>query len=185
MIFGIGTGRCGTQSLAYLLNQQKGHKVSHEFLARNTEHGPLPWTYNEELIDENIQTLVDQGFTGDMKRNKDKVVHSFIRKTAGLDHWGTSIKVNNIWDKAFPSYGLPNKSVTIGMYYDEYYLRVDSLIEKYPENIKIFPIETLNQPSGVKSVLDFCGIPKESQVLETKVVGSKIDGSDWYLTSHE
>tara|TARA_Y100000389_G_scaffold198498_1_gene235131 strand:+ start:709 stop:1128 length:420 start_codon:yes stop_codon:yes gene_type:complete len=139
MIFGIGTGRCGTQSLAYLLNQQKGHKV----------------------------------------------VHSFIRKTAGLDHWGTSIKVNNIWDKAFPSYGLPNKSVTIGMYYDEYYLRVDSLIEKYPENIKIFPIETLNQPSGVESVLDFCSIPKESQVLETKVVGSKIDGSGWYLTSNE
>ena len=66
MIFGLGTGRCGTQSLSYLLNQQKEHKVGHEFLAHNLEHGPLPWEYDEDLIIKRLDTLKEHGFTGDV-----------------------------------------------------------------------------------------------------------------------
>ena len=37
VVFGLGSGRCGSASLAYLLNEQKGALVGHEM-------GPiLPW----------------------------------------------------------------------------------------------------------------------------------------------
>src|SRR5262245_3459710 len=37
LILGIGTGRCGTRSLALLLNRQPGAKITHE------DYPLLPW----------------------------------------------------------------------------------------------------------------------------------------------
>ena len=208
MIFGLGTGRCGTQSLSYLLNQQKEHKVGHEFLAHHPEQGPLPWEYNEDLIVKRLDTLKEYGFTGDvalyylnyvdkimevypdikfvvMRRDKPSVVASFIKKTVGLDHWGGSVTARDVWDKAFPYYGSSNKNITIARYYDEYYQKVLSLIEKYPDNIKIFEVESLNDPEEVMSILHFCGISQKDYITDTKIVGSKMDGSEWGLTLHE
>lgn len=46
IVFGLGTGRCGTKSLARLLNHQKRAQVFHEI------HGPnLAWQQSEKLID--------------------------------------------------------------------------------------------------------------------------------------
>lgn len=208
MIFGIGTGRCGTQSLSYLLNQQKNYKVGHEFLAHQQEHGPLPWEYDDALIIKRLNTLEEHGFNGDvalyylnyvdkimelkpgskvvvMRRDKQSVINSFIKKTAGLDHWGDSVSSLNPWDKSFPCYGSNDKNHTIGRYYDEYYNEVLSLIEKYPNNIKIFEVESLNNNEGLMSILHFCGINQKDYVLDSKIVGSKVDGSEWGLTLHE
>lgn len=41
-VFGLGTGRCGTKSLAYLLDQQDGVTVHHELAPK------LPYIHNEE-----------------------------------------------------------------------------------------------------------------------------------------
>ena len=60
MIFGIGTGRCGTQSLSNLLDQQKGHHLTHEY------EGPIPWELNPVAIKAHIQKLEANNFTGDI-----------------------------------------------------------------------------------------------------------------------
>ena len=65
------------------------------------------------------------------------------------------------------------------------YNKIHILMEKYSNNIRIFNMETLNNPEGVTNILTFCGINKEDQILNTKIVGSKMDGSEWELTLHE
>jgi len=44
IIFGLGSGRCGTSSLAYLLNAQEGALVSHELSPI------LPWDFDQNGI---------------------------------------------------------------------------------------------------------------------------------------
>lgn len=79
IIIGFGTGRCGTNSLAYLLNNQHNSYITHEFfhIDKNNKHkknnlsGPiLDWNFNynkaekvkQELINRNIDITGDISF---------------------------------------------------------------------------------------------------------------------------
>ena len=47
LVFGLGTGRCGTHSLADLFNSQKNFEVTHEL----GDNPVLNWAFNDECLE--------------------------------------------------------------------------------------------------------------------------------------
>lgn len=180
MIFGIGTGRCGTKSLCGFLNSQKKIISGHESYL-------LPWKPNlfylmqllsimknepykyvvecaSYILPYAIEILKENPTTKFicLKRNKDAVVESFIKKSGLRNHWVNdeirerrNFEKDKKWDKCFPSYYIDSKYKAIEKYFDEYYQTVNQLIDKYPNNFAVFNINNLNTKEGKKSILEF------------------------------
>jgi len=193
LIFGIGTGRCGTHSLSELLNKQEGLDVTHEL----GDIPFLPWYFDVDKLNKYLEIIKKRKkqYCGDvafyllpyveyiikrypeskfiaLKREKEKTLKSFIKKTEGRNHWqrhNGSFFVQDAWDKCFPKYYCSGKEKALDLYYDEYYNTVESLIKKYPKNISLYNLEELNNESGVSSVLNFIGIKKQNQKIKTNI----------------
>lgn len=184
-VFGLGTGRCGTFSLARLLDIQKGAYVTHE-------HGPcLPWLLNEARVKRKINDIksrIDKGhiIVGDVAlfnlKSAEMLLDTFpaIRfvilkrdKIQTIKSWQVKWrnKYNRFrykkskWELCFPYYNLPLYSA-LTRYYDEYYNETLRLMETYPYNFKYFDINCLNNFEGVKSIFDFCGISKQNRIYK-------------------
>lgn len=207
LLLGLGSGRCGTTSLTMLWNSQDDCFASHESLplvpweiseGRFTFHKErlqilmdmhayvgevcsswLP--YFEEIVRSfpNVRAVV-------LKRDKQSTVNSFYKitgsgKKGAINHWmehdGTFFK-KDPWDLFFPTYESNNMKDAIGRYWEEYYQIAEMLCEKYPENIRIFSMDVLNDEEKQKELLRFCGFdnPKTSTKIELNK-GSTRDGS--------
>lgn len=187
IIIGLGTGRCGTVSLANLLNSQRDTSVTHE----NDRH-TMPWIVNEVLFESAFEKMCQRPGThiGDvaffwlpyaskllevsnntvkfviLQRDKQQTCESYDKKTAGRNHWqvhdGTTYRHDNIWDQCYPKVDSSLSRVqAIESYYDQYY----NLCSHLPEE-NTFRIEThqLNDESTCLNMLQFCGF--ESSVWE-------------------
>jgi len=186
LIIGLGSGRCGTTSLYRLLNLQKNSHIRHE------SKPMLTWEYDKEKIDNKLEKILSKNkrYVGDvasyylpyieyiisknpsakfiiLKRSREEVVKSFIKKTAKHDwnHWKINPRKNEInqWDSIFPKYNLNSKEEAIRKYWNRYYQKCEKLLKKYPENVKIFNMEDLNSKTKVKDILDFSGIKEKDQ----------------------
>lgn len=67
VVFGLGTGRCGTQSLSFLLNNQDGFDVSHELFR-------LSWKVDEKKFSLLTKRIKEYGHRNDVTGRKVKVV---------------------------------------------------------------------------------------------------------------
>lgn len=180
VIFGVGTGRCGTKSLATLLNLQTSTKISHEL------GKPLPWNYCEKSLFDKIGEINSNNKMGDvafyylnyipklidtfsgniriigLKRDMNSTVKSYLNHTRGRNHWrkhnGILWKKDKVWDKAYPKYTVWNKTRAISKYYKDYYTELDRLVEIYPQNICIFDTRELNLTDGIHKILEFAGV---------------------------
>jgi len=188
IVIGLGTGRCGTVSLTHLLDSQESAYVTHErpFL--------LPWKFDETLAKNKIEQLTSatSSFTGDvayyylpyveymiesgidvsfvcLQRNRFDTIRSYLRKTAGRNHWvdhdGKYWTRDPNYDKTYPSYLSSSKEQALGFYYDEYYSTAQKLQEKYPDKFKVFNTEDLNNEASVKEILDFIGVKADQQQI--------------------
>jgi len=197
LVFGLGTGRCGTTSLAKLLNAQPNTLVTHELSPI------LPWTPNFEMLQYRILQLEHQvhaDFIGDvgsyylpyvtpliksminekfnlkfvvLKRNMNDTVSSFLRKNESYNrlqaHDGTKWKQDPHWDNSFPTYSSDlTKKQAAELRWHEYY-DVANTIEDNFDNVRIFNIEDLNSDLGVNSILDFIGIDNKNIVTNIKI----------------
>ena len=81
-----------------------------------------------------------------------------------IEHDGKTYAVDPVWDKCFPKYDARDIKSAVGMYYDDYYERVERLLNKYPDNVWLTATEKLNTPEGQTALLDFVGYPSESRV---------------------
>ena len=114
-ILGIGSGRCGTQSLAALLNGCSQVNVSHEFRERGDKHYRLSWYFNKVEANRRLNLLknLKGNYVGDIAhyylnyikyfqkhldnlkiiylyRDTEEVIESFMRKTKQVGnrcHW--------------------------------------------------------------------------------------------------
>ena len=110
-----------------------------------------------------------------LKRPREKVVTSFchwLDQTMPLptNHWARQPAPgwhhDPLWTRIFPHYDTVNREEGIRRYWDEYHKRIDELIARYPEHIRLFDTyEALNTESGLRDLLSFVGIPPEEQVL--------------------
>lgn len=172
-IFGIGTGRCGTGTLAKLLDKQKGISCTHEKQF-------IPWERNiiafyQALIGMTQKEEIEHTRVGNvafywknylpeifrdllnpkvivLKREKEKVVKSFAAMYRDQNHWSKPGGKN--WDGRdprespltlmFPKYDLSKKDA-IGQYWEEYYNdgAIDYYLDKFPRNIMLIRSEDL------------------------------------------
>lgn len=202
LVFGLGTGRCGTTSLAKLLNSQENAFVGHELSPI------LPWNPNFEMLKYRILQLEHQihaDIVGDvgmyylpyvepllrsqidekfdlkfivMQRNQHDTVESYIKKldkkfNPFQEHDGKKWD-HYSWDQSYPKY---NKSLSIreacSTYWDDYYHKSRSLVEKFPENIRIFKMTDLNKKNKVLEILSFIDVDNAFGI-----VGAHINKND-------
>ena len=195
LVLGIGTGRCGTQSLATLLDSQSGSAVTHERFCAD-----VPWTYDgyrfvERIADKSPEKArlrgdvslywlpqvertikefdIDEVRVVALKRDKKSTVESYVRKTGGKrgrNHWqlhdGNDYEFCSLgWDKCYPKFEADSKREAIDMYWSYYYGEVARLEAKYPDFVRCFPMNALNSEDGQREILTFTGIHPEQQVL--------------------
>lgn len=197
IIIGLGTGRCGSVSLTYLLNSQKDFNISHEIC-------PSPWEYSQNSLNHllNILNNRKENVVGDcayyhlnycekmlelypntlfpiLQRDKQEVVESYLKKTLGRNHWSinrdTGEKEDYYWDRTYPKYNLPKREA-ITRYYNEYYEKCRNFVSKYPDKFKIFGMkETFNSLSGQSQLLEFLNINANDRIIN---LGIKKNESD-------
>lgn len=104
-----------------------------------------------------------------MKRSQEATVNSFMRFTAGSNHWNNknSFRWFNYFQRLYPHIAGANGKVdALRKYWSMYYDEVDRLIEIYPQNLNIFDITTLNSIKGRTEILDFIGINPNDRNVE-------------------
>ena len=171
IIIGLGSGRCGTLSLAELLDQQDNATVTHECrplltwesqnrdraarerLRRITQDnstfvgdvGSFYLPYVDALMEQN-----DQIRFVCLKRPCEEVVRSFEKwvdriHAVPTDHW----RVNRsngylhhpVWSTIFPKYEADSREDAIRRYWTEYYQTAEELAERYPSGFRIFDMQ--------------------------------------------
>eukprot|EP01102_Stenamoeba_stenopodia_P007242 TRINITY_DN2018_c0_g1_i1.p1 TRINITY_DN2018_c0_g1~~TRINITY_DN2018_c0_g1_i1.p1 ORF type:complete len:262 (+),score=50.11 TRINITY_DN2018_c0_g1_i1:112-786(+) len=181
LIFGIGTGRCGTMSLHKLLSLQPNTTVTHEM----SPHFPWNATRCERQVKVASWTEIllrrPKQFMGDiaswylpyvteilelyprtkilcLKRDKDSVVESFARRADQYNHWQDASVIeasalNLRWNTLFPHYNdAVDREEAIGRYWDDYYLKVEDLLKKYGDNtVRIVDTVTFFRNAEVQS----------------------------------
>ena len=180
-IFGLGSGRCGTMSLALLLDRQPGAFVTHEAKL-------LPWEADRETAAVLLKSIAirtenvvgDVGFywlnyldylAGRLKsvrciilqREMNETVASFMRQTQAhnRNHWSTSKKnytVDPRADRAFPKFDC-DKEEALRNYWGLYYDRARVAAKRHPEKVRLFDMATvLNDPGAQHEMLRWAGI---------------------------
>lgn len=187
VIIGLGSGRCGTRSLAELLNLQPDSFVTHEAL-------PMPWNRQPDVTSLMIGRLLarTENIIGDvgyywinyvedllsirpeakficLKRDRQEVIDSMWGYTRGLN-----VHPVDDWFRMYPRYNVHPKDA-VGFMWDDYQALAESLERKYPENFVIVWIDKLNSEDGIRYILDFAGIPEDEQVITTGIHLNKRD----------
>lgn len=177
-ILGVGTGRCGTHSLARLLNAQVGVCCHHE-------RGPyLPWGAEPHHVKRAIRwleeggeckghlrrpTLADVGYMwitalpalrerfGDrltviaIRRDREETIESFLAALPGYIH-----KNETKAHKQFPTYTDVPLVEAWGRWWDWYY-------EQIPDEEQV-SMEYLNTRQGQGRILSKAGIPRAERI---------------------
>ena len=196
IVLGLGTGRCGTLSLARLLDRQPGCRATHEeppLLAWDAED-PGKWVrarfgrmrrrggavvadvasfylpYVEAALDQEPTLRVVC-----LERPRAEVVDSFARWMGTVlplptNHWAASppdgVYHDPVWSRIFPKYPETDLAACVGRYWDEYRDRVADLARRHPGRVRVFPTESLNAEAGVRDLLRFAGFPDEGMIAQ-------------------
>lgn len=193
LVIGLGTGRCGTHSLAKLLGDQHGAKITHELGGRPV----MPWRHDGNLAAGAVMHFKNQqhaGLFGDvafywlnyvedlleafpaakfvvLKRDRDEVVQSYCKWTPTRNHWADHMGLQWMecpWDWCFPSYSTElSKEEAIARYWDEYYAKVDRLIGLSPASFCQLATRDLNSESQIGQLLNWLDI--EHPVITTGI----------------
>jgi hypothetical protein len=117
-----------------------------------------------------------------LRRPREDVVASFcewLDQTMPLptNHWARKPAPGWHHDpnrtRTFPQYDTQNREEGIRRYWDEYYRKVDELIGRYPEHIRLMDTyESLNTENGQREMLSFLGIAPDRQNL---MVGTNVN----------
>ncbi len=178
LVFGVGTGRCGSVSLSILLNEQADASVSHELSGHI-----LPWLYDESLLERVLEHILERsnGIVGDvasfylpyvhrilewfpdakfvcLKRDRDLCIASLIAKHGKFNLYQDGVSPGNVWQTASPTFSSElSREEATAAYYDLYHEIAEDIESEHPERLRIFDTECLNTSDGVQSILDFCG----------------------------
>jgi hypothetical protein len=184
-VFGIGTGRCGTASLAALLSWQLCGTVTHEVLSSNVPWDsadreavagqlkralPEPHRYLRGdvasywlpyLLDDRFLKLFPNSVVIHIKRPRDEVVASFLRKTMGRNHWQEgAVDVRPCeWDQCFPKFCARGKTEALRAYHDHYMEQASMLKAKLgPERFYEVSLTDLTDEAAAVKLLRWLGI---------------------------
>ena len=200
VVVGVGSGRCGTHSLACLLDAQPHLRVSHEHLPL------LPWdnskggfglrrrfeemhekrgghivgdvafyylNYLERILEEFPSARIVA-----LKRSCEETVSSFERWIGrhGWNHWTSDRQsvVTSGYDHCYPTYGACTLREGAQRYWNECYERLEDLSERY-EQIAIWPTEALSDDDGISSILDHVGVNTDRRLVHMHLCRTTLD----------
>lgn len=190
LVFGLGTGRCGTKSLSVLLNAQSGVRCGHETML-------LPWTVDRRLLDRLLGRMqhVDAPCAGEvafyllhyvepilelypdarficLKRERGETVDSYMKWTGNKNHWtarnGRTVThgwIQDRYDICYPQFDA-DKRAGIEMYWDYYYAFASYLEARYSDRFRRFSIHELNSEEGQRDILSFAGVARDAMQIE-------------------
>ena len=97
-----------------------------------------------------------------LKRDREETVESYMKKTRGRNHWldheGEKWEKDPVWDKCYPNYNFESKERAIREYWHEYYDYTEYLSDIYPERVKVYSLDVLNNEEVQKKMFDFIGV---------------------------
>lgn len=190
VMIGLGTGRCGTNTLAALIALQPGAIGTHE-----RRGARVAWDGGGPEVDRMLDDLAADLAAGAslvgeiglyylphvarirarfpearfvvLQRDRTKTVESFMEKTADKsNHWAPTPRFarHARWDHCFPTYdaALPKREA-IGRYWDEYYAATAALERAEPGVFLTVRTEELGLIATQRRILDFLGVPPERQ----------------------
>jgi len=201
-IWGLGSGRNGSGTLADFLGLQKGIWAKHEggfcpwekdivafyqsviaLIAETTETRIATVAlYWKSYLSEIFRDFADPKVIV-LKRDKEKVVESFTGLYQDRNFWsvldgenfdGYTPKNNPLKDW-FPKYDLPKKEA-IGKYWEEYYNdgAIDYWMNKFPQNMMMVRSEDFFASEDThKQILEFLDIPEEDMVFDMSIQKNK------------
>lgn len=203
-IIGLGTGRCGTHSLAKVLNGQEGSLITHEI----GDSPVFPWKKDEEVLyrffrgvegmEAHYCHVGDVGFYHlpyiedyierwgkdvkivTIKRDMLETIKSYLKWTEGRNHWMEHPNGSNpdIWDQCYPKYDVENKESALESYWLDYYARVEELDKKYPGQFYLMDMYDLNDKQKVLELLKWCGFTEVTLSMFVGIRESKQDYGD-------
>lgn len=180
LIFGLGTGRCGSWSLTKLLQKQTDTYAFHEL-------NYLPWEFDEEALKGNINHLLSrpEKIVGDvgfyylnyvdyiiekfpeakfvyLYRDVKEVVNSWMKHSGNANHWTDpssshwdSLGVFTNTSKYFPKYNLP-KEKAIKEHWTICLHKAINLWNKYPSKFFVFRAKNVLNESIEQLVMLSC-----------------------------
>lgn len=193
VVFGLGTGRCGTATLAALIELQAGGCGGHERLGHR-----VAWQGGEREVDVVLRMLEDELASGVrligevgfyylpylarirarfpaarfivLQRERAATIASFLDKTVDkANHWAPTPRFarHARWSRCFPTYpaGL-DKAAAIGRYWDQYYAATATLERAEPEVFMTVGTERLGEIATQHAILDFLGLPRGDQMVD-------------------
>lgn len=209
LILGIGTGRCGTNSLAKFLHHQPDCFFTHEkHLIQWHWHREFPPDLFDDYnkIDRRIVGDVSLGMSNHgqklllleenaklivIERNRDECAKSLYFWTKGedLEFWKKNPDKkdlhNDFWYNMFPTFEGKNKIDRIYQYIDLHRELARILYAEFPGRVKIISIENLNHRQTQDEVLDFCGVQQEGRVYEVDRLNTRYENRRWKNPKHE
>ena len=189
LVLGFGVGKCGTTSLAHLLNIQPNSYFSHEI---DGLHWFGIFSDYHKVIKQIRRRAEKYDFTGDvsyvwiqhlsqmvklfpgvkfvnMWRDKEETVESFWKSSKNRreamntpTQWATP----DFWFGMYPFFGFPPSKDQIAHTYDIYHRLTHVALLKYPNRIFSLNVKSLSDLDKVDNLLDFVGIPKDQRVVE-------------------
>lgn len=193
-VIGLGTGRCGTRSLAHLLNSQPNSYVTHERFRWR-----VPWEKQKgirlaNLVIEGCRQKDSYFLTGEvgfywysyvgyfmqeldnlrfvvMRREREKVVDSYMRISPERNHWQEFDEPHPQWhhdkfDHCYPTIVAESKREALERYYYGYYSTMEEYQKIFPSRLRIFHTDTLNSREGQDRILAFVGVPEDRRTYE-------------------
>jgi hypothetical protein len=202
VMIGLGTGRCGTHSLAALIAMQPGAIGTHE------RHGAdIAWVGGEREVDRVLDELAADLAAGAtlvgeiglyylpyvarirarfptarfvvLQRDRARTVESFMEKTADKsNHWAPTARFarHARWDHCFPTYDAAlSKRDAIGRYWDEYYATTAALERAEPQAFLTVRTEELGTVATQRRILDFLGLPPAAQQVSAGLASNRAE----------
>jgi len=194
LVLGIGTGRSGSTSLTELLAAQSHARVTHEmppilYWDQNTSADAFHINRFKHLLTQYsivgdvahwwlpkieyvIQSIPSVRIVA-LKREKQETVDSFLKIKGGngkgaINHWtphNGDYWSKNIWDPCYPKYTTTTLEDALGLYWEHYYLEVEKLLNKYPNNLQIYATDSLSKADSQREILSFIGLDRKEQVV--------------------
>ena len=183
-VFGIGTGRCGTASLARLLDVQENSCFGHENM-------PLHWWNIMADYEAAKRKVIKMGDGKDIAgsiayywlpymhklvedfpnvkfiylwRDKEEVVESFWERNQNRINDKTYPE--KAWLSSYPFLRYPPTKEAIADTVATYENMIEQMMFYYAHRIFVTNMENLNNMDKMSKLLEFVGIPKDKQVLQ-------------------
>ncbi len=197
LVIGCGTGRCGTTTLATLLNAQPDSLVTHERFNHKFRWGK-PSKWRSQMLQ--LAAMSAHQMVGDvalqwgcdlpmvlqhgarvvvLKREQEAFVESFMRKSGRRNNWqpkGQGGTPNTSpWFGCFPQFsGQASKRAALRAYWEFYYRElVAPAAEMWPDQLAIFYLDVFNSEAGQRRLLSWLGIPEAQQVIRVGIRKNK------------